>query len=83
MYKLIALVGKAGSGKDSIMRGVLNRLPHLNEVISCTTRPIREGERDGVNYFYLTTEDFHNKIINHEMVEYTNFNGWLYGTSTD
>lgn len=56
MYKIIALIGQAGSGKDTILREVLNQMPELNEMISCTTRPKREGEVDGVNYFYLTPE---------------------------
>lgn len=77
MYKIIALIGKAGSGKDTILHEVLNQMPDLNEMISCTTRPKREGEVDGVNYFYLTPEQF----LNAEMIESSCFNGWYYGTS--
>ena len=53
MYKVIALIGEAGSGKDTIMQGILIRCPtQFHEIISCTTRPIREGEKDGVNYHF-------------------------------
>lgn len=81
MYKIIALIGEAGSGKDTIMRNVLKVRPGLHEIVSCTTRPMREGEQEGVNYFYLTKEAFAEKVINGEMFEATSFNGWFYGTA--
>ena len=81
MYKIIALVGEAGSGKDTIMRNVLKVRPGLHEIVSCTTRPMREGEQEGVNYFYLTKEAFAEKVLNGEMFEATSFNGWFYGTA--
>lgn len=81
MYKIIALIGEAGSGKDTIMRNVLKVRPGLHEIVSCTTRPMREGEKEGVNYFYLTKEAFAEKVINGEMFEATSFNGWFYGTA--
>ena len=77
MYKIIAILGEAGAGKDTVMREVVKRVPGLHEIISCTTRPMREG----VNYFYLTKEAFAEKVINGEMLEATNFNDWFYGTS--
>ena len=84
MFKIIALIGEAGSGKDSIMQNILKKRPlQFNEIISCTTRPMREGEAEGVNYFYLTPEEFAEKILNGEMLEATNFNDWFYGTSYD
>lgn len=84
MYKIIALIGEAGSGKDTIMQGILKRCPtQFHEIISCTTRPIREGEKNGVNYHFLTPNDFTDKVTNNEMLEYTIFNNWFYGTSYD
>ena len=81
MYKIIALIGEAGSGKDTIMKEVLSKSQDLNEIISCTTRPMREGEQEGVNYFYLTKEQFAEKVLNMEMLEATCFNDWFYGTA--
>ena len=81
MYKIIALIGKAGSGKDTMMHKVLERNPNLHEIVSCTTRPRREGEVEGVNYFYLTPEQFGDKVLHDEMLEATCFNDWFYGTS--
>lgn len=81
-YKIIAICGKAGAGKDTLLRILADRYK-VHEIISCTTRPMREGEKDGVNYYYLTKEQFAQKIMNDEMLECAEFNGWFYGTMTE
>lgn len=81
MYKICAIVGEAGSGKDTIMKKVLQRCPWTNEIVSCTTRPRREGEVEGINYFYLTGEAFGELVLQNKMLEATVFNDWFYGTS--
>ena len=79
--KLIILCGKAGAGKDAILHRIVELSPNLfNEIVSCTTRPPREGEIDGVHYHFLTVEQFTDKILNGDMLEATEFNGWHYGT---
>ena len=83
MYNIIALMGEAGSGKDRTMQAVLGADPTLHEIISCTTRPMRQGEAHGVNYFYYTPEQFGQKVLDGEMLECTVFNDWFYGTSYD
>lgn len=85
-YKIIAICGEAGAGKDSVMQAVLKKLRtmltvNVHEIISCTTRPMREGEVEGVNYYYLTNEQFAEKVLNMEMLEATCFNDWFYGTA--
>lgn len=83
-YKIIALIGKAGSGKDTILREIIDKYPlKYNEIISCTTRPKREGEIDGINYHFLSPQAFAQKVIDFEMLEATCFNDWCYGTSYD
>lgn len=82
MYKIVALVGKSGSGKDRILRELCAD-GRYHEIISNTTRPIRENEIDGVNYHYLTNEEFARKKANGEMLETTDFREWHYGTSYD
>ena len=82
-YKIIAICGEAGSGKDTIMQEVLLSNPELHEIISCTTRPPREGEHHGVNYFFMTPEQFGDRVLHDEMLECTTFNDWFYGTSYD
>lgn len=80
-YRIIALIGESGSGKDCLMQGVLSAAPNkFHEIISCTTRPPREGEIDGKNYFFLSDKEFAAKVQGGEMLEYTEFNNWHYGT---
>lgn len=80
--KIIAIMGKAGSGKDTIATALATRFPNnFNHIINCTTRPMREGEKEGVNYFYLTDEEFVQRTVNGDMLETTTFNGWCYGTA--
>lgn len=81
MVRIIALVGKAGSGKDTILHGVMGKFPdRFHEIISCTTRPPREGEEDGVNYHFLSVDEFTERLLNGDLLEATEFNGWHYGT---
>ena len=81
--KIVGLVGKAGAGKDCILRHLMERRPDLHEIVSCTSRPPREGEINGVNYYFHTKEEFLNKIVNKEMLEHALFRDWYYGTSLD
>ena len=83
MYKIIAIMGEAGTGKDSLMQEILKLKPEFHEIISCTTRPMRQGEAEGVNYYYYTPEQFGDKVLFDEMLECTVFNDWFYGTSYD
>ena len=83
MYKIIAIIGEAGTGKDSLMQEILKLKPEFHEIISCTTRPKRQGEIEGVNYYYYTPEQFGDRVLHDEMLECTVFNDWFYGTSYD
>ena len=83
MYKIIAIMGEAGTGKDSLMQEILKLKPEFHEIISCTTRPMRQGEAEGVNYYYYTPEQFGDRVLYNEMLECTVFNDWFYGTSYD
>lgn len=79
-YKIIALFGPAGSGKDYILKAVMRTLwgkIHFNEIISCTTRPQREGEKDGVHYHFLSRAE---DLFKQDLLEFTIFRYWWYGT---
>ena len=84
MYKIVAIMGKAGAGKDALLKECLLLHPTcLHEIISCTTRPPREGEIEGVNYYYLTDEEFMERLADDRMLEATEFRKWHYGTSIE
>lgn len=84
-YKIVALFGEAGSGKDYIQKEIMKTIwgkTNLHQIISCTTRPPREGEKDGVDYhFILTPAEFLNYENLHNWIEFTSFREWWYGTS--
>lgn len=83
-YQVVALIGKAGAGKDTIQSFTCAAHPDIfNSIVSYTTRPAREGEEDGINYYFLSIEDFTRKVLNGEMLEATEFRNWFYGTSID
>ena len=73
-------MGESGSGKDTVLKETLIQFPDLHKIITSTSRPKREKEEDGVNYFYYTDEEFFEKIYNDEMIDYQVFNNWQYGT---
>ena len=54
--------------------------PEIEVSVSATSRAMREGEAEGVNYYYLTRETFQQKVQAGEILEYTQYNGNLYGT---
>ena len=82
--KILALFGKSASGKDTIQNWIIKSFPQLtNKIVSCTTRPPREGEQEGVDYFFLSDEQFAEKVLNGSMLEATSFREWFYGTSLD
>lgn len=82
--KILALFGKSASGKDTIQKWIVENFPELTKgIVSCTTRPPREGEKDGVAYHFLSDEEFTKKVLNGSMLEATSFREWFYGTSLD
>ena len=56
MGKIYYIMGKSSSGKDTLFKEILKRWPELKTVTLYTTRPIRDGEQDGVEYYFVTKE---------------------------
>ena len=81
--RLIILSGPSGVGKGTVLNLLLSRNPRIFSSVSATTRQPREGEIDGVNYYFLTREEFEAKIDRGEMLEYASYNGNYYGTPAD
>jgi len=81
--KLIALFGESSAGKDSIQHWLMQVLKDGHKMISYTSRPPRDYERDGRQYHFITKEKFKEYIEQGKMLEYTYFNNWYYGTLED
>ncbi len=77
---LIVVSGPSGAGKDTIVDKVLNMNPNTFLSVSATTRNIRNGEQDGVNYYFYSKEEFENRINNNDFLEYAKYNDNYYGT---
>ena len=74
------LAGPSGVGKGTLIRGLLERVPGLELSVSATTRAPRAGERDGVDYHFLTPEEFERRVARGEFLEHARFLGRRYGT---
>lgn len=81
--KLFVVSGSSGVGKGTVIEGFLKRNPEFKLSISYTTREKREGELEGVNYFYVTKEEFVQSIENDEFLEWAEFSGNCYGTKRE
>ncbi len=78
--KLLVISGSSGVGKGTVIKSLLEKCPDLNLSISCTTRNPRPGEKDGINYFFISREEFKKGIENNDFLEWAEFSGNLYGT---
>lgn len=78
---MIVIIGESGSGKSTVQKE-LQKMGIL-KVITCTTRPSRSGEVSGVDYHFLSKEEFDKKIESNEFSEHASYNGWNYGTPKD
>ena len=81
-HKIVIITGPGGVGKTTISQFLCQNLSEeFRETVSCTTRSKREHEIDGKDYYFITKEEFAEKIKNDEFVEYNVFpNGYMYGT---
>jgi guanylate kinase len=79
--KLVLFCGPSGSGKTSIVRHLLKVIPQLSFSISATTRPRRSNEQNGEDYYFVSVEEFHDKIKNDEFLEWEEvYTNGFYGT---
>jgi len=83
MSKLIVISGSSGVGKGTVIKSFLEKHPEFKLSVSCTTRAPREGEIDGINYFFLTKDEFKTCIDNNEFIEWAEFSGNYYGTKKE
>lgn len=85
MLKIIVLVAKSSAGKDHILNTVVKLNPSVKTIVSYTSRPIRNGEIDGVTYHYVSDEQVDKMLNNDEFVEHRIYNTvkgkWIYGVA--
>ena len=78
---IVVIVAPSGSGKSTLIKRLRQEIPSLKESVSHTTRPIRPGEVDGVNYFYIAKDEFEQKVESDDFLEWAKVHGNYYGTS--
>ncbi len=78
---ILIVVAPSGAGKTSLVHDLLSQRPTLQHSISCTTRPAREGERHGVDYFFIDRDAFLARRESGDFLEWAEVHGNLYGTS--
>ena len=87
MGKIYCMMGKSSSGKDTLYQKVLERLPQIHRVVPYTTRPIREGEQDGVEYHFVDDKQLAELETDGKIVELRAYNTvhgiWKYFTVDD
>jgi guanylate kinase len=77
---LFVVTGASGTGKTTLVRKALASIPGLAFSVSVTTRPIREGEKDGVDYHFLDRDTFMERVEANEFLEWAEVYGNFYGT---
>jgi guanylate kinase len=78
--RVFVITGPSGVGKGTLIRGLMERIPELELSVSATTRGPRPGEQDGVDYHFLTPEEFDRRIEEGDFVEHADYAGRRYGT---
>lgn len=80
---LIVVSGPSGAGKDTICQKLIKENLNIWMSVSMTTRKPRPLEKDGVDYFFVSSEEFENKINDNTFLEYASYNDNYYGTPKD
>lgn len=78
--RCIVLSGPSGVGKTTVVQEVLKRTDRWTQCITCTTRPPREGEIDGRDYYFLSEQEFMRRVLSGAFLEYANVYGKHYGS---
>lgn len=80
MYKIVAILGPSGSGKDTLLNRIIELQPEWNKIIFSTTRPRRDNETNEA-YHFLTLQDFYHLVEDKKLLTANFFNDWFYGIS--
>jgi guanylate kinase len=76
---LLLISAPSGAGKTTLVQQILKARPNMKRAVTCTTRPPREGEQDGVDYHFLTEEQFARGLRARKFLEHATVYGYSYG----
>ena len=81
--KLIVISAPSGTGKTTVVKKLLEQIPNIIASVSFTTRPMRENEREGIDYFFVDKKKFETMVDNKEFIEHATVFGNYYGTQKE
>lgn len=86
MGKIFCFMGKSSSGKDTIYKIISNDFKDIKEIVPFTTRPIRDGETEGKEYYFVTEDEFDKMVYDDLVIEFRRYNTqhgiWTYFTAS-
>src|SRR3954469_13468288 len=80
MSRVFVITGPSGVGKGTLIRLLRERVPELALSVSATTRPARPGETQGVDYHFISDDEFARHVAQRDFVEWAEYSGRRYGT---
>ena len=78
---MIVIVGESGSGKTTLANNFIKAHPEYRKIVTYTTRPKRSGEIDGIDYHFISADQFKRLVEENFFIEYTTYRDWYYGTA--
>lgn len=77
---MIVIVGESGAGKSTLQNAFIKKHPQYSKIVTYTTRPSRDNEREGIDYHFVSSKDYHELKDNGFFAETNKYRGWEYGT---